>query len=125
MSIKSIMTALANAVRSKTGATGKMNLQQMADRLIGLGKVTPGLVDRSITTCVIPNSATGIGDYAFRGCESLSSVTIPISVTSIGYYAFRDCRSLASITIPSSVRSIRSDVFYSCSSLTDIYCGFA
>ena len=36
----------------------------------------------------IPNSVTSIGNYAFRGCSSLTSVTIPNSVTSIGNSAF-------------------------------------
>ncbi|MDR0917774.1 MAG: leucine-rich repeat domain-containing protein, partial [Oscillospiraceae bacterium] len=51
-----------------------------------------------LTSVTIPNSVTSIGNSAFRWC-SLISVTIPDSVTSIGDYAFRDC-NLTSVTIP-------------------------
>ena len=60
----------------------------------------------------IPNNVTSIGDYAFRGCSSLTSVTIPNSVTSIGDGAFYDCSSLISITIPGSVTNIGESAFY-------------
>ena len=74
----------------------------------------------SLTSITIPNSVTSIGYYAFSGCTGLTSITIPNSVTSIGNYAFYDCDGLASIEIPNSVTSIGQDAFYNCKSLTSI-----
>ena len=74
----------------------------------------------NITSVVIPNCVTSIGNSAFRDCSSLRSITIPESVTSIEYYAFYYCTSLTSITIPESVTSIGSRAFWQCSSLTSI-----
>jgi len=81
----------------------------------------PGGVHRDrITTIVIENGVTSIGDYAFAECTSLASVTIPSSVTSIGNDAFFACESLTDINIPSSVTSIGNGAFVACESLTDI-----
>ena len=48
------------------------------------------------------------------GCSSLSSIIIPESVTSIGDGAFSDCSSLFNIVIPNSVTSIGSKAFAGC-----------
>ncbi len=69
---------------------------------------------------IIENGVTGIGDFAFNGCRSLTSITIPNSVTSIGNSAFRGCSSLTSITIPDSVASIGGSAFYACVSLESV-----
>lgn len=61
-----------------------------------------------------------IGDEAFAQCYSITSITIPNSVTSIGRGAFSGCNSLTSIEIPSSVTNIGNFVFSSCSSLCEI-----
>ena len=63
------------------------------------------------------DTATSIGDYAFYGCNSITSVTIGNQVTSIGERAFSGCNSLTSITIPDSVTSIGNSAFSECSSL--------
>ena len=77
----------------------------------------------SLTSVTIPNSVTSIGEYAFIDCSSLTSVTIPDSVTSIGDYAFYYCRSLTSVTIGNSVTSIGEHAFYDCSKLSSVTIG--
>ncbi|MBQ7205091.1 MAG: leucine-rich repeat protein [Muribaculaceae bacterium] len=73
----------------------------------------------------IPYSVTTIDDYAFYGCDSLTSIVIPNSVTEIGYGAFYDCIDLTSIVIPNSVTSIGDVAFCNCWRLTDVYCYIA
>ena len=74
----------------------------------------------SITSIIIENGLTNIGDYAFSYCKTLTNATIPNSVTSIDSHAFSNCNKLTSVTIPDSVTSIGSDAFSSCSALTNI-----
>ena len=74
----------------------------------------------SLTSITLPDSVTSIGDCAFVFCVGLSSITLPDSVTSIGDSAFKNCSSLTSITIPDRVTSIESRAFTGCSSLTSI-----
>ncbi len=75
----------------------------------------------SLTEITIPEGVTSIGSSAFGGCSSLAEITIPEGVTSIGRYAFSDCSSLTEITIPGSLTRIDEDVFFICSSITDVY----
>lgn len=100
----------------------------------------------NISSIVIEDGVTRIGDYAFNGCNNanLTSITIPASVTSIGQDAFEDCTNLASVTfasgsqltsigpsaftstglttieIPAKVTTIASSTFEQCSSLETV-----
>ena len=74
----------------------------------------------SLTSIEIGNGVTTIGDDVFCLCDSLTSITIPTSVTSIGDCAFYYCSGLTSVVIPDSVTSIGSYAFYFCDSLTSI-----
>jgi len=76
----------------------------------------------SITSITIPNSVTNIGRYAFYLCTGLTSISLPNSVTSIGHDAFSNCKNLKSITIPNSVTSIGILAFSNCTSLTTLIC---
>lgn len=61
-----------------------------------------------------------INNEAFWKCGSLESVTIPESVTYIGERAFNDCASLVSVTIPESVTHIGDWAFGLCESLASV-----
>ena len=74
-----------------------------------------------LTSVIIPNTVISIGINAFYNCSSLSSVTIPSSVTSIGSYAFAYCSNLANVTIPDLVTEIAANTFYHCDGLSSIF----
>lgn len=62
---------------------------------------------------------TAIPEEAFAGMENLSSVVIPDNVTEIGDGAFRGCGNLESLTL-TSVETIGAGAFDGCSNLTSI-----
>ena len=59
---------------------------------------------------IIPESVTSIGDYAFFGCNGLTSVIIPDAVTSIGINAFQGCKGLTSLIF--NAKNCESDDSY-------------
>ena len=67
-----------------------------------------------ITSVILENDVTGIGEYAFNRCTSLMSITIGDGVTNIGDGAFSYCTSLQNITLPESVTSISDNAFEGC-----------
>lgn len=67
----------------------------------------------------IPQSVTGIGDYAFDGCN-IYNIEIPNNVTEIGEYAFRNS-FINSIDIPNNLQYIGTGAFYNCQNLRSVY----
>ena len=59
---------------------------------------------KDITDVTIPDTITGIGEYAFRGCKKLSSLTLPESIEYLGT-GFISGTSISSIVIPKNVRN--------------------
>ncbi len=53
----------------------------------------------NIQKCILGNSVTSIGEYAFDGCNTLVSVSIPNSVIEVGTDAFRGCSNLSEVHI--------------------------
>ena len=73
--------------------------------------------DQNIKDLVIPNTVDSIHNYAFYGCNALTSITINNSVTDIGYSAFYSCSSLSSVAIGNGVTKIGNSAFAGCTGL--------
>ncbi len=72
-----------------------------------------------IVSAVIHQGVTGIGDYAFAGCESLINMSLSDGLSRIGAEAFRGCR-ITTLSLPESVTEIGSAAFFYCINLTEL-----
>lgn len=71
-----------------------------------------------VTSIVISEGITSIGDYAFSGFSKATSLTLPSSgLTVIGDYAFNNC-GFTSVSMPDTITTIGSYAFAGCSSIT-------
>ncbi len=77
-------------------------------------------IREQITSLVIDERITTIGDDAFNGCVNLTgSLPLHEGITWIGIQAFKDCSNLTGpLAIPASVATIRTGAFENCSGLT-------
>lgn len=64
----------------------------------------------AITSVVIEEGVTYVGELAFYTCSNLRSISLPSTVTEIGDYAFYVC-DLGYVTIPKNVTSIGTWAF--------------
>lgn len=60
-------------------------------------KVTPAIVNSSISEVTFGPLVTAIPDFALFGCKSLTTITIPNNIKMIGGAAFRECPALTSV----------------------------
>ena len=98
------------------GATGGMKSYQQDSES---GSIAPWR-EYDVKKVVVEEGVTTIGQYAFYGCEALTSVTLPDSMLYFNNFAFENCTSLESIEIPSNVWSLGSGAFEGCSSLKSV-----
>lgn len=79
-------------------------------------RIVPSSINYQGTTYNVKS----IRDFAFEGCDSLTSITISEGIVSIGNMAFNYCRDLASATLPSTLIQIDAEPFHSCWALKTI-----
>jgi hypothetical protein len=96
----------AAELKSNNGCTGNLIIDSS---IKSIGK--SAFKYSALTSVVIPNSVTTIGDQSFYSSGKLTSVVIPNSVTSIGNNAF-SWSALTSVVIPSSVTRIGDLAFF-------------
>ena len=90
------------------------------------GEVTITRCDPSLEgDVVIPQTlggipVTGIGEGAFRSCESITSIFIDDNITNIGKSAFAFCGALTEVILPETIEEIPDEAFYMCFNLSDV-----
>ena len=65
----------------------------------------------------IPASVSGVGDYAFAGCENLKKVTFAGLPAKLGKGIFRNCTNLQTVDFKQGLNHVPEGTFYGCSSL--------
>jgi len=65
-----------------------------------------------ITSVVIGQGVTYIGDYAFFRCSALKSVEMPDALWGIGMYAFSSCSALTDVTLPAALSELGDSAFF-------------
>ena len=111
------LTAIGNAIRSKTGGQAPLTLSTMATQInatLQNKSVSESLIKRNVAS--IDSDVGYIGSFAFVNCTSLTSATLT-SATTIGTSAFENCAALTSVSL-ASAQSLASNVFRGCTSLT-------
>ncbi len=68
----------------------------------------------------LPSTLGTIGRYAFADCDSMNEIVLPDSVTEIGEWSFGSCKNLTAATLSSSLTSIGDAAFYACKKLQGI-----
>ena len=72
-----------------------------------------------ITSLIIGEGVTGVGNYAFYRCSSMAEISLPDSLESINSYAFSYCTALTGISLPENVVSLGSSAFRSCTGIAE------
>lgn len=114
------------AMYDYSSSTVPWNAQKSKITSVVIGDEVTSIGDYAFEDCSalkkldIPQSVTEIGSKAFRGCSALTSLALPQTVNRIGNTAFQGCSNLETINIPSGVKLIEKDTFHGCEKLNDV-----
>lgn len=72
------------------------------------------------TSYCVPQSVTGICQFAFQCCENIEKISIPNSIKEIGIGVFYGCKKLREINISNHITKIEGNTFFGCENLERI-----
>lgn len=112
------LTAIADAIRSKTGKTNGLTLDAMPGEIEGIEtggggdtSIEDGLITRTLTS-YSNDRITTVGDRAFQDITAMAEISLP-NATQISKYAFHGCTNLKEVSIP-NVTTVGNYAFGSC-----------
>ena len=114
---------------SPCGTNAKWSLEDGVLTISGRGAIDdygkaasqPWYASRAlITSIVVEEGVTAIGNFNFYGLTNLENVTLARSVTDIGDYAFKNCSGIKELTLPTKLVHIGESAFYGCTGLSQI-----
>ena len=117
------LTAIADAIRGKTGKEDKLTLEQMVTEIEGIEvggntEMEDSLVARNSTEYV-NDRVESIGYQAFRYYTSLKRCSFA-NVKTVSSYAFSDCSALEQINIPNAI-TLGGRMLSACSSIKTLH----
>ena len=126
MALTDKLTAIANAIREKTGKTDLLTLDDMPNEIASIvsggdSTMEDGLITRTLTEYK-NNRVVTVGSYGLANFASLEKVTLPMAET-LGTYAFDNDTSLKTIDILGGGTlsgSLASPCLLNCENLTAI-----
>lgn len=77
-------------------------------------------VDCKITSVVIADGISEIGENSFSSCYALTAISLPDSIEKIGESAFSNCYALSYIKLPASLTRIEANLFWCCGKLKEV-----
>lgn len=134
------LTAVADAIRGKTGGTEKLTLDQMATEIevIESDKLTHfldgSLLEINTNATILRNYAfyysaitsingpnvTQTGSYCFQYSSKLKTVYLPV-LSKAAARSFQDCKALEEISLPGITdETIHSGLFINCKALINV-----
>ena len=75
-----------------------------------------------ITSVLIPDTVTDIGEFVFDGCENLRELKLPEKLNTLWGYSFVRC-GIEEIVLPDQLRIIPPFAFKDCKNLRKVVCG--
>lgn len=117
---KATLTGVRDAQGNTSTITGMLRLPDSVDGYPVTGIASYAFRMLNVTSIVIPDSVTSIGQEAFASCSSLTDIVFPPGVTNLPYGVCDLCTSLAHVTLPSNLVSIGQRAFEWCRGIREI-----
>ena len=112
---RNLAWTLENGTLTVSGSGAMDDYDEAMDGLYTLESTAPW-GEKKISTVIVEEGVTSIGDYAFALQRQLTRVVLPDTLVSIGAEAFWDS-NITELELPDSVRTIEPNAFSCCGNL--------